>query len=121
MPGVLPLSVRDLFGMLAAYIIPTALDLIANDLRPIAEGEPGPSMPAGQSADSSSKGSRQGWSDAEIHTLIFYLHEHWDKMSGGGFKDVVWTGLGKLLADKHHVSRSHSSMKSKFSDVCNFL
>jgi len=65
--------------------------------------------------------ARDGQSDVEIHALIFYLHEHRDRMSGGGFKDVVWTGLGKLLADKHHVSWSHSSMKSKFSVVCNFL
>ena len=124
MPGVLPSSIRDFIGSLAAYIIPASLDILAHDLWPMAE--PGPSTTVGQSAsaDSSSKGSRQGWSDAEIHTLIFYLHEHREKLSGGGFKDIVWTRLVKLLADKHHVTWSFSSLRTKFSEVhtqCNFV
>ena len=115
MPGVLPSSVRDFIGTLTAYIIPASLDLLANDLQLMAEDEPGPS---GQSAESS---SRQAWSDAEINTLISYLYEHRDKMSGGGSEDVVWTGLRKLLADKHHITRSQPSMKAKLSEVHNFL
>jgi hypothetical protein len=63
----------------------------------MAKNEPGLSTAAGQSVDSSSKGSRQPWSDVEITTLIFYLYDHQEKMSGGGFKDVVWTGLAKEL------------------------
>ena len=50
----------------------------------MAEDEPGLSTVARQSVDSSSKGLCQPWSDEEITTLIFYLYEHQDKMSGGG-------------------------------------
>lgn len=122
MPGALP-SIRDFIGNLAAYIIPASLEIFTNDLPPMAENELDPPIAAPQTADSSSKGScsHQGWSDAEIHTLVYYLYDHKDKMSGGGFKDVVWTGLGRLLADKHQVTRSTSSMKTKFSEVCNYL
>ena len=87
----------------------------------MAEDEPALSTAAGQSVDSSSKESGQPWSDAEIMTLILYLYEHQDKMSSGRFKNVVWTGLAKALLDKHHIIQSISLMKTKFSEVCNFL
>jgi hypothetical protein len=123
MPSLLPLpsSVHDFIAILTTYIIPASLDLLTSNLRTMAEDGPALSTAAGQSVDSSSKGSRQPWSDAEITTLIFYLYEHRDKMSGGGFKDVVWTGLAKELLDKHHMIWSSSSMKTKFSEVRNFL
>lgn len=108
-------SVHNFIVTLAAYLIPASLKFITNNLQAMTEAT-GPSQ---QPADSSPKAPCL-WSDAETSTLINYLYDHQEKLSGGGFKDAVWTGLGLALKDKHHVTRSHSAMKTKFSEVRRF-
>ncbi|KAF8234172.1 hypothetical protein L208DRAFT_1377011 [Tricholoma matsutake] len=105
-------SVHNFIVTLAAYLIPASLKFITNNLQAMTEAT-GPSQ---QPADSSPKAPCL-WSDAETSTLINYLYDHQEKLSGGGFKDAIWTGLGLALKDKHHVTRSHSAMKTKFSEL----